>query len=206
MLRRIVAGQSTTLQATDPVTASLLAGAAFFKLKKARAFCSERRCGQYGKEFGIYRLNSVRAVTAPPGFERLLQKLSITELPQLFNVLRGEMSLVGPRPEGLERARHYTDWHRQRLNAKPGITGLAQVYGLRDQHSSEDKTRYDLQYILHRSPFQDISLLLQTAWTLMVRLLHRQEQELPAGATTTETDIRLSEDWVHAHSSQSSAD
>src|SRR5246500_4865899 len=51
----------------------LLAGAAFFKLKKARAFCSERRCGQYGKEFGIYRLNSVRTVIAPPGFERLLQ-------------------------------------------------------------------------------------------------------------------------------------
>lgn len=184
----------------------LLVGAGFFKLKRARAFCCERRCGQYGKEFGIYRLNSSRKASKPPGFESLLQKLSITELPQLFNVLRGEMSLVGPRPEGLERALHYTDWHRQRLSAKPGITGLAQVYGLRHQHSSEDKTRYDLQYILHRSPFQDISLLLQTAWTLIVRLVHRQEQKLPAGTVTAEMEIRLSEDWVHAHSSQSSAD
>ena len=184
----------------------LLAGIAFFKFRGMRAFCSEQRCGQYGKEFTLYRLNSVRAVPAPPGFERFLQNLSITELPQLWNVLRGEMSLVGPRPEGLDRARHYTDWHRQRLNVKPGITGLAQVYGLRDQHSSEDKTRYDLQYILHRSFFQDISLLLQTAWTLMVRLLHRQTQELPEAALTTETDVRISEDWVHAHSSQSSAD
>ena len=188
----------------------LLLGAAFFKVKKARAFCSERRCGRYGKEFGIYRLNSIRRATEPPGFERLLQKLSITELPQLFNVLRGEMSLVGPRPEGLERARHYTDWHRQRLNAKPGITGLAQVYGLRHQHSSEDKTRYDLQYILHRSLFQDISLLLQTGWTLMVRLFHAQEQTLPKPGITAETvaktNTRLEENWVHAHSSQSSAD
>ncbi len=184
----------------------LLVGAVFFRLKKARAFCCERRCGQFGKEFGIYRLNSVRTTTEPPGFERLLRKLSITELPQLFNVLRGEMSLVGPRPEGLDRASHYTDWHRQRLNAKPGITGLAQVYGLRHQHSSEDKTRYDLQYILHRSPFQDISLLLQTAWTLMVRLLDRQEQELSADAMKAEPDLRLEENWVHAHSSQSSAD
>ncbi len=184
----------------------LLLGAVFFKLKMARAFCCERRCGQYGKEFGIYRLNSVRTATEPPGFERLLQKLSITELPQLFNVLRGEMSLVGPRPEGIERARHYTDWHRQRLNAKPGITGLAQVYGLRHQHSSEDKTRYDLQYILHRSLFQDISLLLQTASTLMVRLFHTQKQDLPADAITAEKDTRLQENWVHAHSSQSSAD
>lgn len=184
----------------------LLIGAAFFKFKKEQAFCCERRCGQYGKEFDIYRLNSVRTATELPGFERLLQQLSITELPQIFNVLRGEMSLVGPRPEGLERARHYTDWHRQRLNAKPGITGLAQVYGLRHQHSSEDKTPYDLQYILHRSLFQDISLLLQTAWTLMVRLLDRQEQELPTDAMKAETDIKLQENWVHAHSSQSSAD
>ncbi len=184
----------------------LIVGAAFLRLKKPRAFCREPRCGQYGKEFGMYRLNSVRAATETPGFERLLRKLSITELPQLFNVLRGEMSLVGPRPEGLERARHYTDWHRQRLNAKPGITGLAQVYGLRDQHSSEDKTRYDLQYVLHRSLFQDISLLLQTAWTLTVRLFHTPKKDLPVGAITAETEVRLAEDWVHAHSSQSSAD
>jgi hypothetical protein len=64
----------------------------------------------------------------------------------------GEMSLVGPRPEGPERTRHYSDWHRQRLSVKPGITGLAQVHGLRDQSSSEDKPKYDLQYILAPLP------------------------------------------------------
>ena len=149
----------------------MIAGAALLKVKKGKAFICERRCGREGKGFDIYRLNSPRKGTDLPAYERMLQELSITELPQLFNVLRGEMSLVGPRPEGLDRARHYTDWHRQRLKAKPGITGLAQVYGLRDQHSSEDKTRYDLQYILRRSPFQDISLLLQTAWTLTVPVL-----------------------------------
>jgi lipopolysaccharide/colanic/teichoic acid biosynthesis glycosyltransferase len=152
----------------------MLIAAAFLKVKNGKAFCKETRCGYHGNEFQIYRLNSPRRATRLPSYERLLQSLSVTELPQVFNVLRGDMSLVGPRPEGLDRARHYTDWHRQRLNAKPGITGLAQVYGLRDQHSSEDKTRYDLQYILHRSVFQDISLLLQTAWTLMVRLVHPQ--------------------------------
>jgi putative colanic acid biosynthesis UDP-glucose lipid carrier transferase len=184
----------------------MLAGAALLKVKKGRAFCSEQRCGKDAKEFGIYRLNSPRRATELPAYERLLQKTSITELPQLFNVLRGEMSLVGPRPEGLDRARHYTDWHRQRLKAKPGITGLAQVYGLRDQHSSEDKTRYDLQYILRRSPFQDVSLLLQTAWTLVVRILRPQKLDSIAGVTTVGTDVSFQENLAHAHSSQSSAD
>lgn len=184
----------------------MIAGAALLRLKKGKAFCSEQRCGKNAKAFGIYRLNSPRRATKLPVYERLLQKTSITELPQLFNVLRGEMSLVGPRPEGLDRARHYTDWHRQRLNAKPGITGLAQVYGLRDQHSSEDKTRYDLQYILGRSPFQDVSLLLQTAWTITVRLFHPQGADPMAEGTTTRTEIRFEENLAHAHSSQPSAD
>jgi lipopolysaccharide/colanic/teichoic acid biosynthesis glycosyltransferase len=184
----------------------MLAGAALLKVKKGKAFYSEQRCGKDAKVFGIYRLNSPRRATELPLYERLLQKTSITELPQLFNVLRGEMSLVGPRPEGLDRARHYTDWHRQRLKAKPGITGLAQVHGLRDQHSSEDKTRYDLQYILHRSAFQDISLLLQTAWTLAVRLVHRQGPESTGEAIPAGTDVSFQENLVHAHSSQSSAD
>ena len=196
-----------TLALLPLCTPPMLAGAALLKIRKGRAFCRERRCGKHGKEFEIYRLNSPRTATELPGYERLLQKLSVTELPQVFNVLRGEMSLVGPRPEGLDRARHYTDWHRQRLQAKPGITGLAQVYGLRDQHSSEDKTRYDLQYILRRSPFQDISLLLQTAWTLMVRLVHAQGPESTRLGTTAGTEgISLQENLVNAHSSQSSAD
>ncbi len=183
----------------------MLAGAALLKVQKGRAFCCEQRCGKDAEEFGIFRLNSPRRATELPMYERLLQKTSITELPQLFNVLRGEMSLVGPRPEGLDRARHYTDWHRQRLKAKPGITGLAQVYGLRDQHSSEDKTRYDLQYILRRSPFQDVSLLLQTAWTLVVRLLRPQKLDAMSGITTG-TDVSFQENLAHADSSQSSAD
>jgi lipopolysaccharide/colanic/teichoic acid biosynthesis glycosyltransferase len=181
----------------------MLAGAILLYFKKGQAFCTERRCGKQGREFLIYRLNSLRGGIGLPAYELLLQKISVTELPQLFNVLRGDMSLVGPRPEGLDRARHYTDWHRQRLNAKPGITGLAQVYGLRDQHSSEDKTRYDLQYILRRSMFQDISLLLQTAWTLAVRLVHAQASVAEHIATV---DISFTETLIHAHSSQSSAD
>jgi len=164
----------------------IFSAALVFRIKKGKGFCREERYGWLGHRFWIYRLNSPRKGTHLPGYERILQHLSVTELPQLWNVLRGEMSLVGPRPEGIDRVRHYTDWHRRRLNVKPGITGLAQVHGLRDQNALEDKTRYDLQYILHRSPLQDFSLLLQTLWTLAGRLRRLGELDKASSAPVPE--------------------
>jgi len=185
----------------------MLAAAALLRFTKGHAFCTERRLGKNAVPFSIYRLNSPRVATGLPRYEQLLQQLSITELPQVLNVLRGDMSLVGPRPEGLDRARRYTEWNRQRLKVKPGITGLAQVYGLRDQHPSEDKTRFDLQYILRRSPFYDLSLLLQTAWTLILRMFRKQSPNAVSEAPPEEIgEIVVQESLVHAHSSQSSAD
>jgi lipopolysaccharide/colanic/teichoic acid biosynthesis glycosyltransferase len=148
----------------------ILGAALLLKIKKGEGFCKEERYGLRGEKFWLYRLNSSRKATNLPMYERAMLHLSVTELPQLYNVVLGDMSLVGPRPEGFDSVRHYTDWHRQRLNVKPGMTGLAQVHGLREQNRLEDKTRYDLQYILRRSPFQDVSLLLQTIWTLLCRL------------------------------------
>jgi hypothetical protein len=155
----------------------------------------------------MYRLNSDRHAVGFPFHEFVMQQSSFTELPQLLNVLRGDMSLVGPRPEGPEKVRHYSDWHRQRLSVKPGITGLAQVHGLRDQNSSEDKTRYDLQYILHRSLFLDISLLLQTISTLALRSFRRKrETEFPTERSRAPMPTTLEESLSRAHSSQSGTD
>jgi lipopolysaccharide/colanic/teichoic acid biosynthesis glycosyltransferase len=188
--------------------ATLVPAALVLKLRKGKSFRRELRCGQNGKEFWMYRLNSDRQATGLPTHEYLMQRASLTELPQLFNVLRGEMSLVGPRPEGPERTRHYSDWHKQRLSVKPGITGLAQVHGLRDQNSSEDKTKYDLQYVLHRSAFQDISLLLQTLWTITRRLFQWRPAptNLPRVAAETRQETAFEETLASAHSSQSSSD
>lgn len=156
-----------------PLAAPLVCLAALIlKLGKGRAFSREYRCGLNGEPFFMYRLNSPRLVEGLSAIDAILQQLSITELPQLWNVLCGDMSLVGPRPEGPDRAHHYTEWQIQRLRVRPGLTGLAQVHGLRYQHPSEDKTYYDLQYILHMSLFQDVSLLVQTTWTLIERCLH----------------------------------
>jgi Bacterial sugar transferase len=145
------------------------------------------RCGQYGRPFRMFRLNVDRLpVNAGPG-ERFLDGLSISELPNLLNVLKGDMSLVGPRPESLERANQYSEWTKQRLNAKPGITGLAQVHGLRDEHSSERKARFDLQYCLRPSLFLDLTLIVQTVWTLLARSVWTQASKtqpaMPAGKT-----------------------
>jgi lipopolysaccharide/colanic/teichoic acid biosynthesis glycosyltransferase len=187
--------------------AAIAPAALVLKSRKGKGFRRELRCGHQGKTFWMYRLNSDRHATELPTHEFLMQRSSLTELPQLFNVLRGEMSLVGPRPEGPERTRHYSDWNQQRLSAKPGMTGLAQVHGLRDQNSSEDKTRYDLQYILRRSPFQDISLLLQTVWTITLRLLHWQRGEACAPHVAVEGRVNpaFEESLSSAHSSQSSS-
>lgn len=187
---------------------AILAAAAWLKIRKGKAFCSEIRCGQSGETFLMYRLNSQRRAIGLPVDEFLMQQSSLTELPQIVNVLRGHMSLVGPRPEGPDKVRHYSDWHRQRLSVKPGITGLAQVHGLRDQNSSEDKTRYDLQYILHRSLFLDISLLLQTLSTLALRPFSLKQRKGPLPNANPDVVGRtvFEESLSRAHSSQSSAD
>lgn len=186
---------------------AMLAVAVWLKIRKGRAFRCETRCGQFGQTFGMYRLNSDRHAVGLPFHEFVMQQSSFTELPQLLNVLQGNMSLVGPRPEECERVRHYSDWHRQRLSVKPGITGLAQVHGLRDQNSSEDKTRYDLQYILHRSLFLDISLLLQTISTLALRSFRRtREVEFPLEQSGVLVPTTLEESLSRAHSAQSGTD
>jgi lipopolysaccharide/colanic/teichoic acid biosynthesis glycosyltransferase len=161
--------------------------------RKGRAFRTELRCGKDGIPFRMYRLNVERHATSPERYERLFVRWSLTELPQLWNVLCGDMSLVGPRPESPERVKYYSDWQRQRLKARAGVTGLAQVHGLREQHSSEDKTRFDLQYIFNSSPFWDFSLILQTVWTLLFRGLSQE----PALTQTTNLSSGAAEYATH---------
>jgi len=147
--------------------------------KKGRPLRTEQRCGKDGVPFGMWRLNIERHASNPQPYERLLVRWSLTELPQLFNVLQGAMSLVGPRPESAERVKCYSEWQRQRLRVRPGVTGLAQVHGLREQHPSEEKARFDLQYIFHWSPLWDLTLILQTIWTLLFRGLWQEPVDSP---------------------------
>jgi lipopolysaccharide/colanic/teichoic acid biosynthesis glycosyltransferase len=162
--------------------APLWLAAAVLQRWTGEGFRRELRCGRDGRLFRMYRLNVDRDDPALRGFEKLLARSSLTELPQLWNVVRGEMALVGPRPESPERVRNYSDWQRQRLKMPPGITGLAQVHGLRERHSSDEKARFDLQYILHWSLLSDIALLIETAWALAARLRRPSARRLAPAA------------------------
>ena len=92
---------------------------------------------------------------------RVLRRLSIDELPQVLNVLRGEMSLVGPRPLPLRDYELLEDWHRKRYHVLPGITGLWQISG-RSNLTFDDLVRLDFYYIENWSIWLDISILVKT--------------------------------------------
>jgi len=97
---------------------------------------------------------------------RIIEALSIDELPQLFNVLKGDMSLVGPRPHQLREVERYETWQKRTLSIKPGITGLAQISG-RSDLSFSDEARLDIYYIENWSLWLDIEILFKTFFVLL---------------------------------------
>jgi lipopolysaccharide/colanic/teichoic acid biosynthesis glycosyltransferase len=118
-----------------------------------------------GNGEGVYKLTHDNRVT-PAG--RFLRRTSLDELPQFVNVLRGEMSLVGPRPAIAYEVEAYDIWHRRRLlEAKPGITGLWQVNG-RSRVKFDEMVRLDLRYARTCSPWLDIKILLRTPRAVML--------------------------------------
>lgn len=184
---------------------------ALLRARGRHPFRRELRCGQAGHHFWMYRFNVDRDGEAN-GLEQFLASTSLSELPQLFNVLRGEMSVIGPRPEPPEKVERYSEWEKQRLLYKPGITGIAQVRGIREQHSSDEKARFDLQYPLSWCPLLDLTLITQTIVTILRRTLGKAS--VPDSARAGMQHFRSgpaavppsSRELLHADRSQSSAD
>jgi len=144
-------------------------------------FFVQRRVGRFGRLFKLYKIRTMRsdlcgdAVSpASPGDSRItrvggiLRKLSIDELPQFYNVLIGDMALVGPRPEMPFLVKQYQPWQMLRLLVTPGITGLWQVEcrSTLPLHSPE-ATALDLQYIRSASPLNDGLIVLRTIRAIM---------------------------------------
>ena len=139
----------------------------------------QRRVGKDGVEFELLKLRTmvVDAETSGAGFAvdegdpritsagRILRRLSLDELPQLWNVLRGDMSLIGPRPTLRYQVETYTERQRRRLEVKPGITGWAQIHG-RARLPWEERIELDVWYIEHRSPRLDLKILARTPLAL----------------------------------------
>jgi lipopolysaccharide/colanic/teichoic acid biosynthesis glycosyltransferase len=135
----------------------------------------QRRVGQHGREFELLKLRTmvVGAEAQGAGWAvnrgdpritrvgRVLRRLSLDELPQLWNVVRGEMSLVGPRPTLAYQVERYTPRQRRRLDVKPGITGWAQVHG-RAALPWDERIELDVWYVENRSPWLDLKILAKT--------------------------------------------
>lgn len=136
------------------------------------------RPGLHGKPFTIFKFRTMRderdaAGLLRPDHERLttlgrwLRRTSLDELPELWNVLRGDMSLVGPRPLLLDYLAYYTPDERRRHHVRPGLTGLAQIRG-RNLADWNQRFGEDLRYVDHLSPLLDLRILLSTCrkvWT-----------------------------------------
>ena len=142
---------------------------------------TQERVGRDGKCFKMYKFRTMHAdadpyAVAPHGrgdsritkYGHWLRATSIDELPQLVNVLKGEMSLVGPRPEMPFIAERYDDWQKRRLSVKPGITGMWQILGRKDLPMHEN-LQYDFYYIRNRSLGLDLSILLRTVGAVISR-------------------------------------
>jgi exopolysaccharide biosynthesis polyprenyl glycosylphosphotransferase len=146
-------------------------------------FFTQTRVGLDGRAFDLIKFRSMRLdaesktgpVWATPGDQRttrlgrFMRRYSFDELPQLINVLLGEMSLVGPRPERpyfVEQFSQMIPRYAERHKEKAGMTGWAQVNGLRGNTSIEERTKYDIYYVENWSPLFDIKILLRTVFTV----------------------------------------
>lgn len=139
----------------------------------------QQRPGLRGKPFTLYKFRTMRDARSASGellpdelrlttFGKWLRSTSLDELPELFNVLKGEMSLVGPRPLLMEYLPRYSPEQARRHEVKPGITGWAQVNG-RNALTWEEKFRMDVWYVDHWNLWLDMKILLLTIWKVLKR-------------------------------------
>jgi lipopolysaccharide/colanic/teichoic acid biosynthesis glycosyltransferase len=147
------------------------------------AIFRQERAGKDMKPFTMYKFRSMRAdvdrfgvspsAAEDPRLTRLgrwLRETSIDELPQLWNILKGDMSLVGPRPLYMSQAREFTPHQRRRLEVRPGIFGLAQIQG-RGDLPHDEKLQLDVRYVDHMSLAQDLRIL----WRGVTMSVRRQK-------------------------------
>lgn len=160
----------------------LATAAGFVKLTSAGpVLFTQPRAGRYGKAFRVRKFRTMyrdhkhdvrETVTlAHPGITpagRVLRRVKIDELPQIFNVLSGTMSLVGPRPGLTSQAEAYDDFQRRRLLVRPGCTGLAQVNSMSRGADWTDRIKYDAYYVKHCSFRLDMEILMKTLLVMML--------------------------------------
>jgi len=142
-------------------------------------FFVQERPGLHGHPFSLYKFRTMTNACGPDGqllpdtdrltrFGKLMRSTSLDELPGFFNVLKGEMSLVGPRPLLMEYLEQYSGEQHRRHHVPPGLTGWAQVNG-RNSTNWEQRFLLDLWYVEHRSLWLDCKIILMTPWKVLKR-------------------------------------
>lgn len=147
-----------------------------------QALFSQQRAGRDGKPFVFYKFRTMKKEVDPFGpspksgkdtrltrVGRFLREYSLDELPQFYNILRGDMSLIGPRPLYLSQIEEWNERQKMRLLVRPGLTGLAQIRG-RGGLNREEKLELDVQYVETAGFLTDINIILET----VVRVLGRK--------------------------------
>lgn len=159
---------------------------------RGNPFFTQLRPGLHEKLFRLIKFRSMTNQRGPDGallpdelrltrFGRLLRSTSLDELPELVNILKGDMALVGPRPLLPEYLPYYTEEERRRHDLRPGLTGLAQINGRNDIDSWESRFSYDLKYVEACSFRLDLSILLKTVGKVLKRSDIRVGSEIRVG-------------------------
>lgn len=157
-------------------------GFAIRKDSPGPVFFTQERIGHEGRPFQMVKFRTMRTLEDSVGPDgqlldnydrvtrvgRVLRDTSLDELPQLINVAKGEMSLIGPRPTLAYQVERYTPKQRQRLQVRPGLTGLAQVNG-RNNLTWDEKIAWDIAYVRSVSFWGDVKIVLRTVTTLLKR-------------------------------------
>lgn len=162
----------------SPIFLIVLIGVA---LSRGPVIFKQERAGKGGKPFIFYKFRTMRADVDPFGpspksgddprltkVGKFLREYSLDELPQLFNVLKGDMSIVGPRPLYLEQIKEWNDRQKKRLLVKPGITGLAQISG-RGELTREEKLELDVRYVENACLWLDLKIIFITIFHVFRR-------------------------------------
>ena len=180
MIKRLfdIIATSATILILSPV---IITAALIVRLKMGvPVFFKQKRPGLHGKPFIIYKFRTMTDKKDPDGevlpdemrltpLGKILRRFSIDELPQLFNVIRGDLSLVGPRPLLMEYLPLYTPESARRHDVKPGITGWAQVNG-RNALSWDERFRLDVWYVDNRSFMLDLKIL----WLTFIKVFRKE--------------------------------